>query len=350
MRSSIRAVVISAGAWSQSSHLPALKEDSRVELVAISSPNTQMAEALGREFEVPLVFADWREALAERPDIVVVSSPPVAHEEQVIAALEAGAHVLVEKPFALSAEPARRMRDAAESLGRTLLVGFGWPAAPIFALSRKLIEAGEIGAVEHMTMHLAVNTRALLSGGTDGGWGGELGSSTSTYTDKAISGGGSAAVTMSHELGMVEWLVGEPIVALDASTYPKGSDIDLHTTVNAEFAGGGSAAISAASTHPYLARPQWHMALYGRNGQLWADSIADRLRLVRANGEVVEYRAPAASGVYDAGAPTKALIECAFGSDAPAGLTAELAAHVVAVTDAIYRSAKSNQKLRVDSQ
>lgn len=346
MTTTIKAAVLSAGAWSQSSHLPALKADPRVELVAISSPNAETARNLGAQFEVPH-FADWRDALATRPDIVVVSSPPVAHEEQVIAALEAGAHVLVEKPFALSAGAARRMRDTAERLGKALLVGFGWPAAPIFSLSRKLIEAGEIGPVEHMTMHLAVNTRGLLSGGTDGGWGGKAQSNTSTYTDKAISGGGSAAVTMSHQLGMVEWLVGEPIVALNASTFPPASDIDLHTSVNAEFAGGGSAALSAASTHPYLARPQWHFALYGRNGQLWADSVADTLRLVRANGEVVTWGDPEASGLYDAGAPTKALIECAFGAPAPAGLTARLAAHVVAVTDAIYLSAKTNQRLQV---
>lgn len=349
MSSRIRAAVLSAGAWSQSSHLPALKADPRVALVALSSPNMEMAENLGRQFDVPQVVADWCQALEARPDIVVVSSPPVAHEEQVIGALEAGAHVLVEKPFALSACPARRMRDTAERLGKVLLVGFGWPAAPIFALSRKLIKAGEIGQVEHMTMHLAVNTRALLSGGTDGGWGGELGSSAATYTDKAVSGGGSAAVTMSHELGMVEWLVGEPIVALNASTFPPASDIDLHTTVNAEFEGGGSAAISAGSTHPYLARPQWIMALYGRNGQLWADSVRDYLRLVRANGEVVEYQAPEASGVYDPAAPTRALIECAFGAPPPTGLTARLATHVVAVTDAIYLSARTNQKLQVEN-
>ncbi len=347
MSPTIKAAVLSAGAWSQSSHLPALKGDSRVELIAISSPNAGMAASLGAQFDVPH-FTNWREALSTKPDIVVVSSPPVAHEEQVIAALEAGAHVLVEKPFALSSAPARRMRDTAERLRKVLLVGFGWPAAPIFDLSRKLIVAGEIGPVEHMTMHLAVNTRALLSGRTDGGWGGKAESDTSTYTDKAISAGGSAAVTMSHQLGMVEWLVGEPIVALYASTFPPASDIDLHTTVNAEFAGGGSPALSAASTHPYLARPQWHFALYGRDGQLWADSVADTLRLVRANGEVVEYRDPDASGLYDPGAPTKALIECAFGAAAPAGLTARLAAHVVAVTDAIYLSAKTNKKREIE--
>jgi len=349
MTQPIRAAVISAGAWSQSSHLPALAGHGGVEIVALSSPDAATAQRLAAEFAVPLAFTDWREVLAQKPDIVVVSSPPVAHEEQVTGALAAGAHVLVEKPFALSAGAAYRMRDAARRAERSLLVGFGWPAAPAFALARALIEAGEIGPVEHLTMHLAVNTRALLLGGNDGGWGGRLASGAATYTDRSVSGGGSAAVSMSHQLGLVEWLTGEPIVAVSASTFPPASEIDLHVSVNAEFAGGGSAAISSASTHPYLARPQWHLALYGGKGQIWLDSVADRLRLVRADGEVAEYGAPEASGEYDPGAPTKALVGCALGRPAPAGLTADLAAHVVAVTDAIYESARTGQKLRIEA-
>lgn len=345
----IKAAVLSAGAWSQSSHLPALVGHPDVEVVALTSPNAATAQALATAFKVPRALTDWREALALKPDIVVVSSPPVAHEEQVIAALEAGAHVLVEKPFALDGASAARMRDTAERVGRSLLVGFGWPAAPIFALSKALIEAGEIGPLEHLTMHLAVNTRALLQGSTDGGWGGTAESNTSTYTDPRISAGGSAAVSMSHQLGLIEWLVDEPIIAVEASTYPKSAPIELHVSVNADFAGGGSAAISSASTHPYIARPQWHMALYGNKGQLWLDSPADYLRLVRRDGTVVEYRGAEASGVYDPGAPTKALINRALGKPVPPGLTARLAAHVVAVTDAIYASAASAQKRRIET-
>ena len=144
--------------------------------------------------------------------------------------------------------------------------------------------------------------------------------------------------------------MGEPIIAVDASTYPPRAPIDLHVSVNADFASGGSASISSASTHPYIARPQWHMALYGRDGQLWLDSPADYLRLVRRDGSVVEYRGPEASGLYDPGAPTKALINRALGQPVPSGLAARLAAHVVAVTDAIYASASSTQKRRIDSQ
>ncbi|WDR04743.1 Gfo/Idh/MocA family oxidoreductase [Devosia rhodophyticola] len=347
--SRIKAAVLSAGAWSRSSHLPALVGEDDVDVVAVSSPDAETAEKLAGLFHVPRWTTDWRDALAEGADLVVVSSPPVAHEEMVIGALEAGAHVLVEKPFALATASAVRMRDAAIAAGKHLLVGFGWPAAPIFARAHAQVEAGEIGSIEHMTFHLAVNTRALLCGGTDGGWGGGAASKSATYTDPRISAGGSVAVSMSHQLGLTEWLTGDEIVAVQASTFPAGARIDLHATVNAEFAGGGSAAISCASTHPYLARPQWHMALYGGKGQIWLDSMADHLRLVRANGEMVTFKERDASGEYDAGAPTKALIACARGVAAPASLDARLATRVVTITDAIYQSARSGAKLRIET-
>jgi len=308
-----------------------------------------MAQMSAAGFGVSRWSTDWRDALALRPDIVVVSSPPVAHEEMVIAALEAGSHVLVEKPFALDEGAAVRMRDAAQASGRQLLIAFGWPAAPIFARARSLIEEGQVGAVEHMTFHLAVNTRGLLSGSVIGGWGARAESKSATYTDPRVSAGGSVAVSMSHQLGLVEWLTGDRIVAVQASTFPAGARIDLHAAVCAELAGGGSAAISCASTHPYLPRPQWHMALYGPEGQLWLDSIADHLRLVRANGDIVGFDAPEASGVYDNGAPTKALIACARGEPVPAGMSADLAARVVTITDAIYQSARSGAAERIST-
>ena len=343
----LRAVVLSAGAWSQGSHLPALAADRDVRITAVSSPDAATAAAIAGRFAVPFWSADWREALARGADIAVVSSPPVAHEEMVTGALAAGCHVLVEKPFAIDAGSARRMRDAAVAANRTLLVGFGWPAAPVFALARHLIAAGEVGPVEHLTFHLAVNTRALLSGGTDGGWGGGVESKRATYTDPRVSAGGAVAVSMSHQLGLVDWLTGDRIVAVQAATYPPGAAIDLHAAVTAEFAGGGSAAISAASTHPYLARPQWHMALYGGQGQIWLDSVADHLRLVRADGTIVCHDGADASGLYDPGAPTRALIACARGAEPPAGLTAALATRVTAMSDAIYESARSGAKQQV---
>lgn len=346
---SIKAVVLSAGAWSQSSHLPALAADEGVDILCVTSPDGTSAERSAKNFGAQNWSTDWRDALAFAPEIAVVSSPPVAHEEMVIAALHAGAHVLVEKPFALETGSAKRMRDAAKATGRDLLIGFGWPAAPIFAKAKAIIARGDIGLVEHVNFHLAVNTRALLAGGTDGGWGGDAASDTSTYTDPRISAGGSAAVSMSHQLGLLEWLTEDEIVAVHANTYPIGAPLDMHAGMNARFAGGGSGVISSASTHPYLARPQWHMALYGGNGQLWLDSISDHLRHVSANGELTVFSDAEASGLYDPRAPTKALIACARGEPVPQGLTARLATRVVAITDAIYESARSGAEIRISN-
>ncbi len=343
----LTAVVMSAGAWSMSSHLPGLTADDRVRVAAVSSPTPGRAESIAREFGVPDWSTDWRALLAFDPDIVVVSSPPVGHEEQVIAALEHGAHVLVEKPFALEAGSAQRMLDAARAADRTLLVGFGWPHAPVFSLARELVEVGEIGEIEHVMCHLAVNVRALLSGGSDGGWQGADASEPTTYTSVAVSGGGAAAVSMSHQLGLLSWITGLEFASVAATTWPPASQLDLHVSSNLTFSSGAGAAVSCASTHPDRAEPQWHLAIYGSAGQLWVDSYDNCARLVRASGEVVEFVGERASGHYDPTAPTRALIECALGAPPPAGMTGELATHVVRATDALYEGARSGRAVSI---
>lgn len=343
----VRAGVLSAGAWSQSSHLPALAAHDDVELVTVTRPDVERAAALAKQFGAAQYHDDWRAALDLGLDAVVVSSPPVAHVEQVVAALRSGAHVLVEKPFALHAADARTMLAASRETGRHLLVGFGWVSSPIFRRTKELIDAGELGRLEHVTMHLAVNTRPLLEGSTDGGWGGGGGSESSTYTDVTISAGGSAAVSMSHELGLLFWLTGRRPSSITAQTYPRATRSDLHDATLMTLTGGANAAVSCASTHPDSERPQWTMFLHGDGGQILIDSMADRLRLVRRDGSTEEPEPVAGFGAYDAGAPTAALIDVARGGPVPEGMSAALATDVVAVTDALYRSAETGRPVEL---
>ncbi|MGC0252374.1 Gfo/Idh/MocA family protein [Pseudactinotalea sp. Z1748] len=350
MSKAITAVVISAGAWSRTSHLPALRADSGVDIAMVTSQNPDRARELAEEFAVPRWSSDWHDALEQAPSIAVVSSPPVAHEEQVLAALNAGSHVLVEKPFALNSGSARRMNATAQAAHRSLLVGFGWVAAPTFQLARSLVATGEIGKIELVDCHLDVNTRALLSGGTDGGWGAADASEPRTYTDAAISGGGAVAVSMSHQLGLVHWITGERFTSVDAHTFPPGADIDLHASTNFGLEHGGSASLSCASTHPYLARPQWLLRIYGSKAQLTVDSVSDAARMVDASGRVTEFTPEQASGVYDPGAPTKALVDAARGRDAHSGMSGPLAVHVVEASDAIYQSARTGRRVAVPTE
>ncbi|WP_083460094.1 Gfo/Idh/MocA family protein [Jiangella muralis] len=343
----VTAVVLSAGAWSQTAHLPALTSDPEVELLAVTSPRQATAERLAAEFGARHALADWRDALGLRPDITVVSSPPIAHVDQVTAALSAGSHVLVEKPFALGSADAELMCAAAESSGRRLLVGYGWSATPVFRHARACVESGRLGPLEQLTMQLAVNTRALLRGGSDGGWAGAGASEPSTYTDPAVSGGGSAAVSMSHQLGLACWITGQRIARLAAFTTPSRSRTDLHTSVAVEFADSGAGVLSAASTQPFPQPPQWRLSLYGRDGQLDVETSRDAARWISDRGVATDLPPEVADGRYDAGAPTKALIRCARGEPPPEGMTHQLARHVVAVTDGIYESALTGTAVEI---
>lgn len=327
--------------------MPVLSGRDDVELVVVHRPDAPRARAVADRFGAAHSESVWPAALAHRLDVVVVSSPPVAHLEQVRSALESGAHVLVEKPFAVHAADAEEMVRCAARSGRSLIVGFGWCATPVFAIARDLIQRGEIGRIEHVMMHLAVNTRALLAGGTDGGWSGAGESDPSTYTDPGVSGGGTAAVSMSHQLGLLLWLTGEDVTEVSARTWPPAVRMDLHDAVLVGFSGGGSGVLSCASTFPDSVRPLWYVAIHGDRGQLWIDTSSGTLRLVRADGSRWEPAAVPGSGDYRPGAPTEALIDVAHGSQVPSGMSASLAVGVAHVTDAIYRSARSGMTVRI---
>ncbi|SHK95685.1 Predicted dehydrogenase [Pseudonocardia thermophila] len=333
----LRVGVLSAGAWSQSSHLPAVRARDDAELVVVTSQSAETARRLAEQFGASNHLTRWQDALELGLDCVVVSSPPVAHVEQVCAALRSGAHVLVEKPFAMSTADADTMVRAAEESGCHLLVGFGWAATPVFAAARRAVAEGRVGRIEHASMTLAVSTRALLGGSTDGGWGG-VASCPATYTDPAVSAGGSAAVSMSHQLGLLLWILGDDVEIgpMSATSYPAGARIDLHNGVLLPLSGGGAAVLSCASTRPYSTRPQWVLSLYGDRGDLHLDSMADQVRLVDDAGRVCLLADAAGAGAYDPFAPTHALLDAALGAPVHPGMSGHLARRVVALTDEYY--------------
>ena len=122
-RDPIRMGIVGTGAISQVVHVPIFAERHDVDLVALSDADVHKAEALSRRFSVPLVM-DTSELIAvDDLDAVVICTPNDVHEQIAIDALEAGKHVFVERPLALSAEGASRVLRAAESSGRVLSVG-----------------------------------------------------------------------------------------------------------------------------------------------------------------------------------------------------------------------------------
>jgi len=121
-------------------------------LYAVSDRHPDRADALAGKHDVKAM--DFDEVLADPAvDGVVLALPPQYHADQAIAALEAGKHVLVEKPIALSVADARRVVEAAEKSDRVAMTGHVLRFHPAFEALEAMIAAGDLGAVRYIHSH-----------------------------------------------------------------------------------------------------------------------------------------------------------------------------------------------------
>ena len=143
----LRVGLVGTGAISQVVHVPIFSERKDVTLTALADVDPHKAETLSRRHDVPLVM-DVDELIEyEALDAVVLCTPNVFHEEQAIAALEAGKHVLVERPIALTPEGAARVVDAARERGLILSVGMPHRFRPGAVALRDAVAKGDLGRV-----------------------------------------------------------------------------------------------------------------------------------------------------------------------------------------------------------
>ena len=96
------------------------------------------------------ICTDWREVVGRREvDVIDISTPTYLHHDIAIAAAQAGKHIFCEKPFAMNAEEARRMAEAANSAGVVHYVNHNYRRCPAVALARQFIEEGRVGRIFH---------------------------------------------------------------------------------------------------------------------------------------------------------------------------------------------------------
>ena len=138
--------VLGAGAWARGAHIPGYQRDPRCRIVAIADTEIERARDAAREFNIPAVSADPRE-LFDRADVdmIDVCTPSHTHFELAWAALEAGKHVLCEKPVAYDYHDTIRARDLARSKGLKTKVGLTFRYSPAMRHMRELVAGGFIG-------------------------------------------------------------------------------------------------------------------------------------------------------------------------------------------------------------
>ena len=123
----VRIGIIGCGGIANGKHMPSLKKLPDVEMVAFCDIIVERAEKAAREYGVEgaKVYADYHELLArEDIDVVHVLTPNREHSQITVDALNAGKHVMCEKPMAINSAEAKRMLDAAKATGKKLTIGY----------------------------------------------------------------------------------------------------------------------------------------------------------------------------------------------------------------------------------
>lgn len=207
--SDIRIGMVGAGAIAQVAHLPVLRKLKGVEIVAICDNDGAKARALAQRMGIGGAYTDIEELLEfGKVDAVVICTPNHLHEAHALSALAAGAHVVVERPIALTSAGVARVLRAAEKAKRNVLVAMNHRFRSDVQAVQKFLAGGELGEIATIRCgwHVFRAPRQQL------GW----------RSRRAESGGG---VMMDLGLPMLDlalWLAGRPPV-VRVSAHVKGT-------------------------------------------------------------------------------------------------------------------------------
>jgi predicted dehydrogenase len=156
----LRVGIIGLGAWGTRAHLPAFQSLPGVTVAALADLDAGAVQRAAAASGVARVETDPLRLLRDPAglDAVVIATPDDTHRDLVLAAFDAGLHVLCEKPLAYSVPQAEELVAAAARAGRVAKVGFLFRHSPVVTRMRELVAAGEIGAVQ-LVEHVNVNAQ-----------------------------------------------------------------------------------------------------------------------------------------------------------------------------------------------
>jgi predicted dehydrogenase len=263
--SKVRIGVIGVG-FGVTVHIPAFQSEG-LDVVAVCARRRERAADAAQRFGIPNTFTDYREMLKmDGLDAVSIVSPVANHYQMTMDVLNAGKHVICEKPFTLNQADAREAWQKAENSGLTAMIAHEFRFASGRMRVKELIDEGYIGQLHMALLKLVIGPRGgfkprLLSGGDDASQGGGfLGGLGSHYID-----------CLRHWFGEIESVSGQLDTHFGDRTLPDSGETVQATSDDAfhivlRFAGGGWAAMTGTSAAPF--GPGGGIKIFGRDGTL----------------------------------------------------------------------------------
>ena len=283
MTRKLRVGVIGTSWYADLAHLPRVKSHPGAELAAICGRDRARADEMAAKYGIPLVFTDYRDMIEKGDlDALIVSTPDDLHYPMTMAALDAGLHVLCEKPLALNRAQAVEMYEKAEAAGVKHMVCFTYRWLPVYRHLKQLVDGGYVGRCFHCRFSYL------------GGYGG---SPQYRWKFDRRRGLGALGDLGSHMIDLARWLVGDierVSACLDAFVDRPGIEGQAPDPANdaahlaVEFVNGAQGVIEVSTVAHTASRGQeQHVRLYGQAGTLEVDgtSTGQEIRGVRQDRE-----------------------------------------------------------------
>ncbi len=212
----IKVGIIGCGGIANGKHMPSLKKVADCEMVAFCDVIPERAEKAAREYGSAdaKVYTDYKELLADPAiDVVHVCTPNRSHSFITVDALEAGKHVMCEKPMAINSEEAKKMLDAARRTGKKLTIGYQSRFRDDAQYMKKEAEDGTFGDI-YYAKATALRRRAVPT------WG--------VFLNEYEQGGGPLIDIGTHALDLTLWMMNnyKPLYCVGTSYHKLNKDTD----------------------------------------------------------------------------------------------------------------------------
>ena len=328
---SVRVAILGCGGMGRY-HARRLKNNPDAEIVALCDvePNNVQAlleESFPSEADRPAVFSDPASMYAEaRPDGVVIVTPHTMHFSHGMQALEAGCHVLMEKPMVTDSAQAHQLAEHVRETGKIFVIGYNTPCTPEFKYLRQLIRSRELGKLELVSGWLVQDWKRFT---------------TDTWRqDPALSGGGQLYDSGAHLLNSLVWSVEQSVQQVHAFVDNFDTPVDVNGTINVRFVDGTLAAIAIGGNCP---NDGAGMIFAFEGGRVEIDGWGGSwIRVFRRGQEQVKY--PPITAKPDS--PDDNFVDAILGRAEP--LTSPRNGVIQSeLMDAIYESARTGQVVRV---
>ena len=273
-------VAVAGLGFGEKVHLPALQANADLSAVALWHPRRERLDE-ACDLHGLRGSDDWNVVLADPAvEAVIIATPPEPRFELARRALEAGKHVLLEKPVALHADQAKELQRLAIARGRSVAVNYEYRAVPLFMQAKRLLKAGAVGTPWLVKLDWLMSSRADPSRG----W---------NWYSQASKGGGVIGALGTHAFDMLAWLVG-PVASVSALNGISIRERPLHE--------GGLAPVDAEDVSLIQARLQWqgsaeasvpaqiNLASVARNGRgCWLEIYGSEGSLVLGSANQKDY-------------------------------------------------------------